>query len=425
MFLQLCAAYLALVQATDQESFDGVSVENVTDGIIVRKVVSSEGGNSEYQTTKHGNIDRRRAGSVVRKVYNLVEPEGGVSEYQFPEHESLNGMGADVENTLHGSVVRKLRKAVEPEGGSRKDLATKQESLQGINFQDLHDDGVKHSKSTEKRMAECDFGGLSYALFIDGKDSSKGEFAYGQLFLSHILSAYEHVVKTTQQEINVEYVKSLQRMAEWTSNKTGFRNRIKVMSELSCMKVVKNETFKNAIVHDLYPNIVDITYNPDDSIDTILPRLASNLKIQNFLRSMIDQYNHDQRQAGGTQQQLKVLARFLRSLAWLHPFPDGNGRTRTLLLQHELRRLQLGCGAMMFNNNADIYFDSSEIYARKMLEGISAAEYALSDGRNPWDDAHRRKHRDAFPLHDVTSACRYALESNTKSVFKVATAGNS
>jgi hypothetical protein len=284
---------------------------------------------------------------------------------------------------------------------------------------DLYDDRVKHTNGADKQKAKCDFGDVRYALFIDGKDSSRGQAVYGQLFLDQMLSAWKHVLRTTEEEISVHHVTSFHTLA--TRERFLRDGRVpygRVLEELSCMKAAKNETFKKAILADLPRDIIDVAHNSDGSIDTIVPKVLNNRKIEHALRSIVDQYNHDQQRALGAQQQLRVLARFLRSLAWLHPFADGNGRTRTLLLQHEVRRLQLACGAMMFNNNADIYFDSSETYARKMSEGIAAAGYALSDGRNPWDDADRKKkHREAFPLHDVASECRIAFENNSKSVL--------
>jgi len=83
---------------------------------------------------------------------------------------------------------------------------------------------------------------------------------------------------------------------------------------------------------------------------------------------------------------LQALAAFLRGIAWLHPFLDGNGRFRTLLLQHEIRRLNFGPGAYMFNNNRDIFFESGAIYMAKIIEGIELAKEHWETGSNPWLD---------------------------------------
>jgi len=94
---------------------------------------------------------------------------------------------------------------------------------------------------------------------------------------------------------------------------------------------------------------------------------------------------------------LQVLVTFLRSVAWLHPFQDGNGRFRTLLLQHEIRRLGLGPGAYMYNNNRDIFFESSSTYAAKIVEGVTLAKQNWKSEVNPWvDSTVVQRHMDRF-----------------------------
>ncbi|CAJ1427052.1 unnamed protein product [Effrenium voratum] len=93
---------------------------------------------------------------------------------------------------------------------------------------------------------------------------------------------------------------------------------------------------------------------------------------------------------------LALLSSLLKGLALLHPLPDRNGRSRLLLLQRELRRLNLACGTMNYNNNNN---DSVETYTLKLREGIAMYEEAAASQRNPWlDPTKAAKHLTTFPV---------------------------
>jgi len=101
-----------------------------------------------------------------------------------------------------------------------------------------------------------------------------------------------------------------------------------------------------------------------------------------------------------SEQRLDILGTFLRQLAWLHPWLNGNGRTRTLLLQRELRCLGIAPGAMMYNNNRDIFFIDNVTYVSKIREGIRMASIAIHGNLtvNPWTDKERvSMHLQEFP----------------------------
>jgi len=252
------------------------------------------------------------------------------------------------------------------------------------------------SKST------CDFGSTEYALFIDGKDNGT-RLAYGRGFITQVEGAWKYAQETLGTEITGQYLKSL--------HKKAFGNRKYSLGHmthrLSCLSFV-DEKLKQELLVDLPPNILDVKLNPNGSINTIFKKHFNQSEITKHLEEIALQYNNDQREARNAHQKLRHLAKFLRSLAWLHPFPDGNGRLRNLVLQRELRRLQLGCGAMMFNNNADIYFESSMVFVQKILEGIAAAKHALEHRQNPWHDAAwKHAHLRAFPLHSSLGECRH------------------
>jgi hypothetical protein len=93
---------------------------------------------------------------------------------------------------------------------------------------------------------------------------------------------------------------------------------------------------------------------------------------------------------------LDTLATFSRRFGLLHPYREGNGRFRNFLVQRELRRLGLACGAMMYNYNKDVFVDGHERYLGKLKEGIAVFEEAIKSGVNPWTlastvDRHKRE----------------------------------
>jgi len=251
----------------------------------------------------------------------------------------------------------------------------------------------------------CDFGSTKYALFIDGKDNGT-RLAYGHGFITRVEGAWKYAQETLGTKITEQYLKSLHEKA-FPENKSKYRPTKQHMNgRLSCLSLA-DENLKEELLVDLPLNILDVNRNPNGSIHTILQKGFGEPELKKHLAEIALQYNNDQQEAGDAPHQLRNLAKFLRSLAWLHPFTNGNGRLRNLILQRELRRLQLGCGAMMFNNNADIYFESSMVFVKKILEGIAVAKHALKHRQNPWHDAaFVHAHLRAFPLHSSLAECR-------------------
>lgn len=292
-----------------------------------------------------------------------------------------------------------------------------------VNFNEFANMMAKSEQGSERhtdvqQTHGCDFGPLWYGLFIDGRDSNHGALAYGRDYIERMRAAWNHMQLSISQELKLQDVIDLHEVA---CPRDGIRdNGLKVMVELPCMHSIKNDDLKKALLIDLPEDIVDVKFNDRGSIDSILTKTFTRDEVIKHLASIIGEYNREQRRAQQQHQKLKILAGFLRSLAWLHPFSDGNGRTRTLVLQHELRRLDLGCGAMMFNNNADIYFDTTDTYVRKLWEGQDAAAFALLHGQNPWIDSSRRaSHREAFPVAGELWWCAFRFSRNGKSIAMV------
>jgi len=125
------------------------------------------------------------------------------------------------------------------------------------------------------------------------------------------------------------------------------------------------------------------------------------------LGHLFHKYNEGVARAATTDDLLVNLARLLRDLAFVHPLSGRNCRSRNLILQHELRRLNIACGAMLYNFGKNIYFDTLETTVLKIKEGIQVFQEASQEGfaENPWSrQATIDRHFDRFPLRDTDAA---------------------
>merc|ERR1719240_2037210 len=129
----------------------------------------------------------------------------------------------------------------------------------------------------------------------------------------------------------------------------------------------------------------------------VLLKPKSVSQTQKLFKKYLDEYNADMEKLTEKTDQLDRLASFLKDYTFLHPWGNGNGRFRTLMLNHEVRRLGLGCGTFMYNNNKDLYFITKTLYRQKIEEGIEMYNKAMATGQSPWlDEAVVEKHKQRF-----------------------------
>jgi len=255
----------------------------------------------------------------------------------------------------------------------------------------------------------CDLNGSTWGLFIDGKDASYGEHAYGLDFALSMSSALATMNENLDDEISFESIVRLHDEA-CPTYKPIRGKKDKVMHELSTCFLFAEQELKQDILKDLPASAVDVhRFLIKHGIRWMGARQhLHQQEVKDILKDMIDKYNFNIRKTStnDVSKRIVALAQLLRSLAWLHPFTDCNGRTRVILLQKELRRLGLGCGAMMFNNNADIYVTPTDRYVAKIQEGIQMAARVLETGSNPWHEEEIQKHLHQFPVHKSLNMCR-------------------
>jgi hypothetical protein len=97
---------------------------------------------------------------------------------------------------------------------------------------------------------------------------------------------------------------------------------------------------------------------------------------------------------------LQALARLAWNYAWLHPFCDGNGRTRTLIMQRELCRLGYH-PAINFDNNFELFFQTPDMLQKQLIESMYLWEDAKAFNCIPWTPARAESHRAAFGAKTV------------------------
>merc|ERR1740121_3480352 len=142
--------------------------------------------------------------------------------------------------------------------------------------------------------------------------------------------------------------------------------------------------------------VVNRGYHPGHEVD-----------YDRVLTGLFHKYNQGVAEATTTDDLLSNLAHLLRDMAFIHPLSGRNGRSRLLIMQYELRRLNIACGAMNYNNNKNNYFETLENTTLRIKEGIQVFQEASQEGfaENPWSrQATIDRHFDAIPLRDTDGA---------------------
>eukprot|EP00747_Dinoflagellata_sp_TGD_P143191 gnl/TRDRNA2_/TRDRNA2_176354_c0_seq4.p1 gnl/TRDRNA2_/TRDRNA2_176354_c0~~gnl/TRDRNA2_/TRDRNA2_176354_c0_seq4.p1 ORF type:complete len:421 (-),score=28.28 gnl/TRDRNA2_/TRDRNA2_176354_c0_seq4:297-1559(-) len=93
--------------------------------------------------------------------------------------------------------------------------------------------------------------------------------------------------------------------------------------------------------------------------------------------------------------QLDALAELLIRIAHLHPFCNGNGRMRTLILNRELVRLGYH-PSLMFDYNREIFYMSRDQVKTMIVEGLLMWEDAVRYNCIPWTNETVQAHRATF-----------------------------
>jgi len=235
-------------------------------------------------------------------------------------------------------------------------------------------------KKNEKCKDETHWG-----IWIDGRDAYHGENFYGRTYSQSVEPALKKMY--ARAKLNLQPDMILFRDVAELVNET-FREDVGYHGLTGpvrrCLKKFDTEHF-NEIMGDVI--VMDKTFH-----------YKKNATKGEQVSELFEEYNKKQRLAfGQPEEQIRAIGFLMHNLGFAHPLRDHNGRVRLLLLQHELRRLGLGCGAMLYNNNRDMCFNTPTETKEKIKEGMLMYKEWQETGENPWTDpANRQKHLTTF-----------------------------
>lgn len=257
---------------------------------------------------------------------------------------------------------------------------------------------------------------LFWGMILDGKDHVKGKHVYdwhgfGAAYkgLDFLMKTqpdaaldYDHLMKA--RHICCDHAESGAKGAayDWAGTKA-FNYEGPVFRSYTCAECEHMKSLLADVPIDLFkikkgsnPNLNRSPKGCSDYSSVFL-RPKSVSETQTRFKSLIAEYNTDVEKLTEKEDKLVRLASFLKDYAFLHPWGNGNGRFRAMMLNHEIRRLGLGCGSFMYNNNKDLYYITKKMYVQKIKEGIAMYDQGIATGQSPWvDPAVVAKHKKQF-----------------------------
>jgi len=232
-----------------------------------------------------------------------------------------------------------------------------------------------------------------WGLWIDGRDAKDGPNAYGERFTNLMKTSHQKAAQLAQ-EVPAEIPLNTSHWTYLMSAVGGvWRNSNNPTCSENCASVLTSaqiEQFHFGLPRD-YCGENDLLRNRHSG--------------EKIVSEIFATYNQ-KRSLGGDG--LVDIAWLMRNLAYLHPLRDRNSRSREVLLNFELRRQGISCGAMMFNYGKDIYFETWDTYVEKLQEGVVMYRKAQQSNFsiNPWtDNYYDVEHRRRFPQPDALKEC--------------------
>eukprot|EP00747_Dinoflagellata_sp_TGD_P114878 gnl/TRDRNA2_/TRDRNA2_172021_c1_seq5.p1 gnl/TRDRNA2_/TRDRNA2_172021_c1~~gnl/TRDRNA2_/TRDRNA2_172021_c1_seq5.p1 ORF type:complete len:301 (-),score=29.69 gnl/TRDRNA2_/TRDRNA2_172021_c1_seq5:49-951(-) len=210
-----------------------------------------------------------------------------------------------------------------------------------------------------------------WGVYIDGRSAASGRLAYGQNYSQTMESALSTVLHkaslpSAREGLTLRVFEMIQNLlhAKWRDYDNPWFSEVK-----PCL-----ETLDSFVSRKVAPVMGKLLHHPAN-VDLFKATLSSMFSRYNAKIASVKPDDVP-----------KVIGGLMRRLSWLHPLFDQNGRSRLLLLQYELRRNNIACGTMMYNNNKNIYFDSLDMYVAKIQEGINMYNVAQENDfvDNPW-----------------------------------------
>lgn len=230
-----------------------------------------------------------------------------------------------------------------------------------------------------------------WGVFVDGRDASKGMNFYGEEFRMGadkvLREVYQEAKKGAEPGMELFLLIAKLYGEEYVETNKPHQSH----AVLKCLRESLNQEEREAILEDI------IVWNKDLSV--------ANATKKEHTTMIFEEYNKKQQTANGHDEKLKALAFLMHNLAFDHALQDHNGRSREAILQYELRRLNLACGTLLFNNNRDMQFNTPAQTVQKLQEGIDMYNMWEGTKQNPWTDENIKKHEAAFPVKPELLTC--------------------
>lgn len=248
-----------------------------------------------------------------------------------------------------------------------------------------------------------------WGVWIDGQNATEGHNAYGKHYSNSMSLALHQTFGLLSRDSHGEGLKVAHFMkmanAAW-GGRAHFRN----YGNPPCSTRRLARRCRDRLPKD---RVASIMANIKDGKSDYCQKITVD-KFDKPLTEMFQVYNTKIAAAADEKESLTAVGWLMQNLAFLHPLSDRNGRSRLLLLQFELRRLNIACGTMMYSNNKEIYFEPLETYVKKLAEGINVYNEAQKHhfAGNPWKAKNKelvRRHTQKFdsvdPAHSQIQAC--------------------
>jgi len=218
---------------------------------------------------------------------------------------------------------------------------------------------------------------LSWGVFMDGRDAGKGKYAYGKEYHANVRQTLQTVYKMVpSNDTSALHMSTFMKIAK------ELKEHLRGPHANGALFAVKNCNKKTL------PEDVQASMKKD--IVVLDHKKFYGKPVEGTMKMLFKKYSQKMTNATTEDQKLLSLAWLLQNMAFVHPLPGSNGRSRTMLLQHELRRHGIACGTFMFNNNKDIYFETQEVYVKKLHEGMEMYKKAYESDANPWEAKDKR-----------------------------------
>lgn len=231
-----------------------------------------------------------------------------------------------------------------------------------------------------------------YGIIIDGKDASEGPHVYDwdHQFFESVWKGLNYIYKDEgtpngTAPLSMYVIRKLRGRccSAWDFEKPGSTHKSGRDIHPMCSNMMSCEE-RVALLDGMWDELYQ--HDGDKNCPTNLVILRKDIKAtkQELTIKLVKDYNQAIADANHDEDKWTALAKFSRTWMWIHPMKSGNGRLHSLILQREVRRLGLGCGLMMYNQNKDAFVDTQDMMKSKLKEGLEMFKKSAASGKNEW-----------------------------------------